>query len=108
MSIKMVVVVVECDGCATEFHVELDNTEKHSPDWTVFEVAEVAISSGDYVVGEERWSSIMCGKHLCPSCTQAVVKKYGEESVTTDQILEALDNSGYIAHYRVITSESPA
>jgi hypothetical protein len=90
MSIKMVVVVVDCDGCGEEFRVDMELTEKHPADRDVFEAAEEAIDNGT-LVDDNRISSVRHGMHLCGGCEMTIYEKYRDgEPQSAEEITAAL------------------
>lgn len=66
MTLVVVRATFECDGCGTQFKVDMDPATMRPKGWTLFEEAE------DYVRGgcgaEGGMPAVVHGMHLCHKC----------------------------------------
>lgn len=101
MSVKNIRATFGCDGCGTEFWMEMDPADGIPEGWTLFDGAVDYLRGGQFggYVGEKRsgrysgpqMTSVQGGMHLCPTCTKTVDEKVPEEGdPTEEQVKEAL------------------
>jgi hypothetical protein len=92
MSIAAIKAYFDCDGCGTQFGVELDPASKA---WergqSLDSMAEDAIRGGSTLAGDS--CSLQADLHLCPKCTRTADGINPEDDgyqPTRDEILRAV------------------
>jgi len=90
VSIQLIRATVDCDGCGTQFHTEMDNADDLPDGWSLFDLATDYVRGGVCVEGG--LCSVQADMHLCPTCTTAV-DGIGDENhrPTRAEIVTALD-----------------
>jgi hypothetical protein len=93
MGLRRVEALIDCDGCGTEFSVELDHAEVRT-DSSIYDVVVDAVEDGMQrgTIGPKGLTSYHCDMMLCPVCTN-IVDQIGNEnySPTREEIENALN-----------------
>jgi len=86
---------IQCDGCGTNFIVELDPEKMRPKGWSLSDEAVDAVRGGTYEVPRggchvSGQCSVQGELQLCAGCTK-IVDEHTPESPTKEQIRDALD-----------------
>lgn len=95
MSILKIQARIQCDGCNTNFIVELDAARMRPKGWALADEITDEVRGGFYDVpkgGRRNGTScsVQGDMHLCAGCTD-IVDKHAPENPTAEQVTAALD-----------------
>ena len=97
MGTRSIKAVVECDGCAKQFRVDLDAADDRPAGWTWDDLVADAVRGGTACEGTKGESlgvsSHQGNKMLCPICTKVVDNAFDENHTCTEAEVDAALNA---------------
>ena len=79
MSVIQIRATIECEGCGTEFSVEIDTASNLPDGWDLCDLAKDAVRGSvgyEHRLKSSGCSSVQDDKMLCGSCTDLADKNY--------------------------------